>query len=188
MAQPGFWTRHYGQAVTAGELCSSIGAPSLGPDARAPCRFWTQADLRRVRSVVHYEALRPVFAKLRAGLPVTVAAFGSSITSSYGGCYHTDVEALSARLGGALPPNFQGNKQRKECASNGANRFGFVAHLMAALNKTWPHAGHTLVNVGVGAATLASFAHHTCLDELAGVDVQEHTQADGNTEHKSGRV
>ena len=33
--------------------------------------------------------MRPFFKRLQAGLPVTVMALGDSITSDYGGCFHS---------------------------------------------------------------------------------------------------
>ncbi len=156
---------------TPGQLCASYHAPELVVNSSAPCRFWRQADLRRLRNVAHYDALRPLFSKLHAGLPITVAAFGSSITSNAGGCFHADIDTFRARLGGAVPLNFIGNKLRSLCAFDSPYRAGFATQLMAAINKTWPHAGHTLVNVGGGALTLSSFVHHKCLDELTPPDV-----------------
>jgi hypothetical protein len=50
-------------------------------------------------------------------------------------------------------------------AETGAcRRFGYLGELMAALNATWPHAGHLLVNAGRSGAHLGSFAEYVCID------------------------
>ena len=58
-------------------------------DSNSVARIWTKADLDRASSVLNYEQMWPVIRRLEAGLPITVLAFGDSITK-YGGCFHRD--------------------------------------------------------------------------------------------------
>ena len=53
-------------------------------------RIWTKADLGRAISVPSYEQMGPLIRRLEAGLPITVLAFGDSITKDSGGCFHRD--------------------------------------------------------------------------------------------------
>ena len=53
-------------------------------------RIWTKADLGRASSVLSYEQMGPLVRRLVAGLPITVLAFGDSITKDHGGCFHRD--------------------------------------------------------------------------------------------------
>ena len=53
-------------------------------------RIWTKADLYSSPSVLNYEQMWPVIRRLEAGLPITVLAFGDSITFNNGGCFHRD--------------------------------------------------------------------------------------------------
>ena len=53
-------------------------------------RIWTKSDLDRASSVLNYEQMWPVIMRLEAGLPITVLAFGDSITKDFGGCFHRD--------------------------------------------------------------------------------------------------
>ena len=58
-------------------------------DSNSVARIWNKADLDRASSVLNYEQMLPVIRRLEAGLPITVLAFGDSITK-YGGCFHRD--------------------------------------------------------------------------------------------------
>ena len=53
-------------------------------------RIWTKADLDHASSVLSYEQMGPLIRRLEAGLPITVLAFGDSITQAHGGCFHRD--------------------------------------------------------------------------------------------------
>ena len=53
-------------------------------------RIWTKADLAHASSVLSYEQMGPLIRRLEAGLPITVLAFGDSITKDNGGCFHRD--------------------------------------------------------------------------------------------------
>lgn len=53
-------------------------------------RTWTKTDLDHAWSVLNYEQMWPFFERLEAGLPLTVLAFGDSITKDLGGCFHRD--------------------------------------------------------------------------------------------------
>ncbi len=124
------------------DLCLRV---EHAPAPPAGCRFWTQADLQRARGVTHYAGLRPIFTRLRAGKPITIAAFGSSITSNSGGCFHSDLDYMRSRLDN-LPLNFMGNPTRSLCLPGSPFRVGFASLLLAAINKTWPNPAHLLVN------------------------------------------
>ena len=60
------------------------------PAADGRNRIWTKEDLDRAPSVLNYEQMWPVIMRLEAGLPITVLAFGDSITKDHGGCFHRD--------------------------------------------------------------------------------------------------
>ena len=53
-------------------------------------RIWTTTDLDAAFSVLNLGQMAPLFERLEGGLPVTVLAFGDSITADFGGCYHRD--------------------------------------------------------------------------------------------------
>jgi hypothetical protein len=114
--------------------------------------------------------MMPLLRRLDAGLPITVAAFGSSITSNNAGCFHSDVEFLRSRVDN-VPLNFMLNPPRTLCAPDTFWRVGFASLFLAAVNRTWPHPHHLLLNIGMGAATLESVVDHTCLDEHTPPDV-----------------
>ena len=167
------WSTTLNETATAAELCTFLRVPPLTrpPAALQPdCRLWSQADLRRLRGATHYSGLLPLLQRLDAGLPITVAAFGSSITSNFGGCFHADIAFLRSRVEN-LPSNFLGNVARTMCAPDSAWRVGFASLFMAAVNRTWPHQQHLLLNIGMGATTLSSVVDHTCLDEHTPPDV-----------------
>jgi hypothetical protein len=53
-------------------------------------RLWVPRGLDQATSVAGHDQFRAFFARLDAGLPVTVLALGDSITRDIGGCYHRD--------------------------------------------------------------------------------------------------
>ena len=53
-------------------------------------RTWTTSDLEPAFSVLNLEQMLDFFERLEAGLPITVLAFGDSITADGGGCFHRD--------------------------------------------------------------------------------------------------
>jgi hypothetical protein len=59
--------------------------PESKHEAAVERRFWDRAALKRAIGAVNYEQLRPFLAKLNRGQPVTVVAFGDSITASHAG-------------------------------------------------------------------------------------------------------
>ena len=71
------------------------------PAADGRNRIWTKADLDRAPSVLNYEQMWPVIRRLEAGLPITVLAFGDSITKDHGGCFHRDRCVKSGRQAGS---------------------------------------------------------------------------------------
>ena len=60
------------------------------PSRGAATRIWTKADLDHASSVLNYEQMWPVIKRLEAGLPITVLAYGDSITMAHAGCFHRD--------------------------------------------------------------------------------------------------
>ena len=70
------------------------------PAADGRNRIWTKEDLDRAPSVLNYEQMWPVIRRLESGLPITVLAFGDSITKDHGGCFHRDryVKAAAGTL------------------------------------------------------------------------------------------
>ena len=70
-------------------------------DSNSVARIWNRSDLDRASSVLNYEQMWPVIRRLEAGLPITVVAFGDSITKDNGGCFHRDrcAEAVDGRAG-----------------------------------------------------------------------------------------
>ena len=58
--------------------------------AESLTRSWTKADLDEAWSILNYQQMWPFIRRLEAGLPITVLAFGDSITKDFGGCFHRD--------------------------------------------------------------------------------------------------
>ena len=63
-------------------------------------RIWTKADLDRASSVLNYEQMWPVIKRLEAGLPITVLAYGDSITMAHAGCFDRDRYVKTGRRAG----------------------------------------------------------------------------------------
>ena len=88
----------------------------------------------------------------RAGEPVTVAGIGSSVTVDFGGAVGKwQREVPGCMRGGA------GACGRRE----GCVRAGWLLSFFERINRSWPHAGHRLVNCGEAASRIDYFA--TCL-------------------------
>jgi hypothetical protein len=114
-------------------------------------RFWDRAALQRAAGVANYEQMRPFLDKLNAGQPVTVVAFGDSITATHGGCYHRDTAHLRQHmqtLGSAYV--------RGHCTS--VFKYRWASSFMHMINATWPHKDHILVNNGIPATSLSDFS------------------------------
>ena len=63
-------------------------------------KFWSPQSAPPL-SISNYAQMCTFFERLHAGLPVTVLAVGTSITSGYGGCFHRNrYQKLSQRLPG----------------------------------------------------------------------------------------
>jgi hypothetical protein len=136
--------------------------------------FWPRARLARAAIVTNLaDAWLPLLAKLRAGLPITVLALGSSIIEANSGCFATADGVAAAgvsRVSGVMTRAMQGVSGRAhgECSSP-----GFISFFMAALNASWPHAHHLYINGGVGGTNLQSMSG-LCFDHLIpsrGVDL-----------------
>ena len=72
-------------------------------------RIWTKADLGHASSVLSYEQMGPLIRRLEAGLPITVLAFGDSITKDHAGCFHRD---RCARAGSCTAALMRETKQK----------------------------------------------------------------------------
>lgn len=130
------------------------------PDEGA--RFWGRDLLRRSVGAANYEQMRPLIAKLDAGEPITVAAVGSSVVQDHGGTFHPSLEALRAAVPSPHPYIYGG--------ASGAGgpdwvQAGWLTYFMRAVNATWPHRGHLLVNAGRGGATPSAIADSMCVEQ-----------------------
>lgn len=67
-----------------------------------PRRLWDREDLRSAFVTPGRNQLHMFLAKLHAGQPVTVVAFGDSIVEKHGGCFHRSMEHL-AQHGVSIP-------------------------------------------------------------------------------------
>ena len=138
-------------------------------------RLWDEPWLRRGASVTHYEQLLPLIRRLEAGLPITVVALGSSIVAG-AGCFNAPEQLLQhvRRVRDRSNPG--------ACADGKPH--GFLGAFMAAINATWPHQDHILVNLGQPAVDLANYARRWCFTGTlpASVDLFVVEQHDGAKE------
>eukprot|EP00798_Chlamydomonas_sp_ICE-L_P022329 gene22329-29405_t len=133
----------------------------LDPGMRfAEQRFWDEKDLHAASAAVSYEQMRPFLEKLKAGKGVTVVAFGDSITTFFGMCFHRDKEHMTHSVH-IISPAFHACEDHPETM-----HLGWLSMFMNVLNKTFPHPDHLLVNIGVPAASLHGFAHMPCLEHM----------------------
>ena len=113
------------------------------PDVAA--RFWDRRLLAHSVGAANFDQMRHFLGKLNRGEPVTVAAVGSSVVQDHGGSFHASLAQLRAAV--ASPhPYIYGD-------AGGAPgpawvQTGWLTYFMRALNETWPHPGHLLVNAG----------------------------------------
>jgi hypothetical protein len=108
------------------------------------------------------DAWAPLLAKLRRGEALTVVAFGSSIVADHAGAFVSSGAVLQAAGVQSLMPTFE-----RELEETGAvRRDGYLAQFMRAVNATWPHPGHLLVNVGRGAVNLGMFVEALCTEQM----------------------
>lgn len=88
----------------------------------------------------------PMLSRLTRNLPLTIVAIGSSITARHGGCTH-------ALIGGA------------PCAEGAPRTSGWLRHWFDnAINSSWPHTNHRLLNAGIAASAPSAFTE--CLTWL----------------------
>jgi hypothetical protein len=59
-------------------------------------RYWNQELVESAIVAFNDSAWRPLLAKLNAGQPITVLAFGSSIVEGHAGCFAVDTEVVHA--------------------------------------------------------------------------------------------
>lgn len=115
------------------------------PDDAA--RFWDRQLLAHSIGAANYGQMKRLLDKLNAGLPITVAAVGSSVVQDHGGAFHSSIDALRAAVPSPHPQIYGGVD-----GSDGTPwmQTGWLTYFMRAVNDTWPHAGHMLVNAGAG--------------------------------------
>lgn len=104
--------------------------------------------------------MRPLLRKLNAGQPIIVAAFGTSITGGYGGCFQQEDqqahETYLRSLGVKEVYHSAGLGSLKECT---VFPVSWLTTFMKQINTTWPHPGHALVNLGgSGVCSMPSLA------------------------------
>ncbi len=100
-----------------------------------PPRLWDFELLRHSLAVSHTEQLRPLLHKLNSGKPIVIVAFGTSITSDFGGCFHQDMAQL-ARLRPVQSFVYESQFFHKCDSVN-----GWLARFLRYVNKLWPHPG-----------------------------------------------
>ena len=123
-------------------------------------RFWPP-ELALAGVAAHSPgSWRLLLDKLNAGLPLTLLAFGSSIVEGHAGCWADSAETLEQAGVASVPPGMN----RSLAESGRCVRYGWASELMAAINASWPHPQHLLVNAGRSAANLNSFANYICID------------------------
>lgn len=136
------------------------GGETEPPDEAA--RFWTRELLRRSVGAGNYAQMKALLEKLDAGEPITVAAVGSSVVQDHGGAFHSSLAALRAAVPSPHPYIYGG-----ATGSGGPDwvQTGWLTYFMRAVNATWPHPGHLLVNAGRGGATPAAIANGMCVEQ-----------------------
>lgn len=124
--------------------------------------FWDRARAARAAVSAHSaDAWLPLLAKLQAGKPVVLLAFGSSIVDGHAGCFASRAAVKAAGVH-ALPQamwRYLQNASTPQCAIA-----GYASAFMAAINATWPHPEHLLINAGIAGTMLAQFARDACTD------------------------
>ena len=124
--------------------------------------FWDRARAARAAVAAHSaDAWLPLLAKLQAGQPLVMLAFGSSIVDGHAGCFASRAAVKAAGVG-ALPQamwRYLQNASTPQCAVA-----GYASAFMAAVNATWPHPEHLLINAGIAGTMLAQFARDACTD------------------------
>ena len=113
--------------LTAGEL--SMATTNLG-------------DLLRLQRFFH---------KLDAGLPVTISAIGSSVTSDFGGAIARQQQGTTVRLPGGL------RRWSARAIPSDVKR-GWLFDVFLYINSTWPHPGHKMINCGNPASQIGFYA------------------------------
>ena len=125
-------------------------------------RFWAPGDLEEGVATKHLHAWRPLVDKLLSGRAVTFLTFGSSITEGSHGHWFSSRAALRS-----LGQHTLSYSQRYFCKASGDGACvheGTLTDLMAYINATWPHANHTLINLGRAGSDLGGLARNGCFD------------------------
>jgi hypothetical protein len=125
-------------------------------------RFWDRQLLSHAVAAANYEQLRPLLRKLNAGRPITVAAIGSSVVQDHGGTFHGSLDAVWAAVPSPHPYLYGG--VNSTAGGPAWVQTGWLAYFMRAVNETWPHPDHLLINAGRGGATPAAVANGMCVE------------------------
>jgi hypothetical protein len=123
-------------------------------------RSWDTRILDAAATGVNPEHLRHMVNKLDSGKPITVVAFGDSITSDFGGCFHSNEQALRS-----VVPSLSHVYVNNKCGAflPAMADIKWLAVFMEFVNHTWPHPNHTLVNLALpGAADMPACLHACC--------------------------
>ena len=135
-------------------------SPEQGPHTLSPALRGRLA--RATIAAFTPDAWTPLLAKLRRGEAITVLAVGSSIVAGHAGTYISNASVLRAAGVQALMPPFQ----RLLDETGSARTNGYLSQFMAAINATWPHPGHLVLNIGRGAVNLGMFLDVMCTERL----------------------
>jgi hypothetical protein len=166
----------YGQALPAGAstprrvLAGSLPTPKLANILSMPenikdpppliiKRYWNEGMLQDSVIQSNHRQLFGLIEKLHSGKPITVAAFGTSITNS-AGCWFSSIDKMRHSVGLLKAPP---KDSMVRCT---LRPDGYTNRFMRALNNTWPNPDHVLVNVAVPGATTKYFAQVECLEAL----------------------
>lgn len=125
------------------------------PNLMYSSRFWNEGLLREGVVVSGHNQLHGLLNKLHSGKPITVAAFGTSISDN-GGCFHRSVKHLAGAVGML---RWSEEEAEKKCSSTQA---GYLNNFMTVINSTFPHPDHLLVNNAVPGYTPGSYANGFC--------------------------
>jgi hypothetical protein len=121
-------------------------------------RFWDEAMLQAGVMQAGYKQLFPLFDKLNSGKPITVAAFGTSISDT-AGCWYSSIDKIKQTVGLLrFPPK----EQMRRCT---ALKHGYLNRIMHMINSTWPHTDHVLVNLAIPGATPRGHSLRECLED-----------------------
>jgi hypothetical protein len=122
-------------------------------------RYWDESMLQDSVIQSNHRQLFGVLEKLHSGKPISVAAFGTSITDT-AGCWFSSIEKMRHSVGMLKSPP---DVSMKRCTFR---PYGYTNNFMRAINNAWPHPDHVLVNLAVPGTSPKYFATVECLEAL----------------------